>query len=341
MSLILCEQCYTTYYAPLQTPPTTFADAPAYVYWRLCNICGHISYTKQFELQINGDTPKHVCYGVDTAPELMRLDYVGWSNLRGEKGFMCRGCGKAYWCDINALPREPGALREVEPNEEKIFAELFGRHKRDNNIEETLNAIHLKRMGGDIAMIQVRYDEVTGQMITSDDGAGVSAPPVTPSHTCAVIPPSVPVQEALAAPPTSVQPAEVPPAQPLPVKADITQENLHVARQLLQQVIMLSGGIDNAVKIRQQIRDTIALFTCPYAVRDIITRGDGPQDTVVVVSVVGGDADLEYYKIFGRVYNTKTHRLGKKEFRVRTLEYQWKMCAEKFEGRLEVADKAE
>lgn len=198
-------------------------------------------------------------------------------------------------------------------------------------------------------MIQVRYDEVTGQMITNDPAmTGVTLPPQpnavdyvppapnSPSHTCTTVPPTIPVQEALAAPPTAVAPVEVAPAQPLPVKADITPENLHVARQLLQQVTMLTGGIDNATKIRQQIRDTIALFTCPYAVRDIITRGDGPQDTVVVVSVVGGDADLEYYKIFGRVYNVKTHRLGKKEFRVRTLEYQWKMCVEKFEGKLEM-----
>jgi len=336
MSIVLCKNCYTTHYEHTQHIP--FAAVPAYVFYRICTICQRMHDAKQFEIEINGDIPPHICYGLDTDPARMRLDYVGWDNSRGVKGFICRGCGKGYWCDIDKIPREPGALREVEPEEEKLFAEMFGQHRRNGGIE-TLDKIELKRKGGENAMIRVRYNEQTGQMETYDDGLGDACvtPAPSPSHTFTTVPPGVPIQEVMAAP-TSVAPVPAPePAQeqPLPIKEDIAPEMLHAARQVLQQVIMLTVGIEKATTARQQMRDAIAIMTCPYSVRDLLTRGDGPQDTVVVVSVTGGETDLEYYQVHGRVYSPKTKRLGKKVFRVYTQKYQWRMLSEKYEGKLE------
>ena len=360
MSIVLCKNCYTTHYE--HTQHTTFNTAPAYVFYRICTICQRMHDAKQFEIEINGDIPPHICYGLDTDPARMRLDYVGWDNSRGVKGFICRGCGKGYWCDIDKIPREPGALREVEPEEERLFAEMFGQHRRNGGIE-TLDVIELKRKGGENAMIRVRYNEQTGQMETYEDGLGegvgvdvtacigaavnpvnapVSAAPAyvgtfAPSHTFTTVPPGVPIQEVMAAP-TSVAPVPAPePAQeqPLPIKEDIAPEMLHAARQVLQQAIMLTAGIDAAITARQQMRDTIAIMTCPYSVRDLLTRGDGPQDTVVVVSVAGGETDLEHYQVHGRVYSSKTKRLGKKVFQVYTQKYQWQSLPEKYEGKME------
>jgi len=118
-------------------------------------------------------------------------------------------------------------------------------------------------------------------------------------------------------------PPEEPPPPPIGTPQEwmkpLEEATLQHVNTMLENSSKLSALLEQQYTSREQIRQAIALLTCPFSIGQIVSTGEGtgPKDNKVVTLIRGGDTDNgEFWRAWGRVL-TKSGKLGIKPMRIR------------------------